>query len=411
MSVARIVVISELFYPEETSTGYFVSRIAEGLARAFDVTAICSRPTYSERDLEVPYRETHAGVRILRTRSTRFDKDRMLGRLINLVTFTLASTWLCLRTIRRGDCVLVLTNPPTLPPIVGLIARFRRARPHLLVHDVYPEVLFATGLLSRGSFVARLLGRMTGATYRLYDRVIVLGRDMAELAQRRMGDAADRVTIIPNWGDVDEVRPIAREENPFALLHNPRGKIIVQFSGNIGRTHDIETILAVAERLRVRDEFAFQFIGSGGKALLVDRHGQALPNVALLPRQPREMLPGMLAGAHALLIAFVDDMLGVSVPSRMYNFMASGTPIIAMAHPDSELARTVAEEDCGWVIDAGDSAGLQRIVEHLASERGQIEAREKGMRGREAAISRYSPQTVIDSFAKLFIDQEGRRAV
>lgn len=402
MNRARLIVVSELYYPEETSTGYFVTRIAEGLAERFEVTAICSRPTYSERELAVPYRETHVGVRILRTRSTRFEKDRLVGRLVNLVSFTLAAAWLCFRHIRRGDRVLVLTNPPTLPPIVGLIARLRGARPHLLVHDVYPEVLVATGLISREGFAARLLGRLTSATYRLYDKVIVLGRDMAELARRRLGTAADRVAIIPNWGDVDEVRPLAREDNLFARRHNPPGKTIVQFSGNIGRTHDIETILAVAGTLRERADIAFQFVGSGGKAALVDGHGKALPNIALLPRQPRDLLPGMLSGADALVIAFVDDMLGVSVPSRMYNVMAAGTPIIAMAHPRSELARTVEEEDCGWVIEAGDTAGLLGIVEHLATAEGKAEAQAKGMRGREAAIRHYSPGIVIAQFARLF---------
>ena len=84
-------VVSELFYPEDTSTGYFVTKIAEGLAEQNSVKAICSKPTYSERHLEVPSREVHNGVDIHRVLSTRMNKDKLIGRFLNLLTFSLAA--------------------------------------------------------------------------------------------------------------------------------------------------------------------------------------------------------------------------------------------------------------------------------------------------------------------------------
>src|SRR3989337_4519653 len=179
MKKRRIWIISELYYPEETSTGYFLTRIAEGLADRFEVHAVCSRPTYSERHVQVPWREMRGGVEIHRMRSTRLDKDWIFGRILNLMTFTLATFFACLIQLRRGDQLLVVTNPPTIAPVVGMIARLKGARAVLLVHDVYPEVLVATGVLRGGSWSARLLGRLTSATYSLYDKVVVLGRDMA----------------------------------------------------------------------------------------------------------------------------------------------------------------------------------------------------------------------------------------
>jgi len=401
MKQRKLWVVSALFYPEETSTGYFLTKIAEGLAGELEVHAICSRPTYSERELEVPWSETHKGVHIHRMRSTRFHKDRLPGRILNAATFSLAATLFCLSKLRRGDQVLVVTNPPTMPPLIGLFAKVKGARRFLLLHDVYPEVLIATGIASETSLSVRLLGLLTAATYRLYDTVIALGRDMAELAVRRVDGRDDRVIIIPNWGDVDEIGPMDPAANPFIQAYNPEKRTLIQFSGNIGRTHDVETVLEAARLLSGRHELQIQFVGGGGKARLVSGRDDPAGTIKYLPRQPRAMLGPMLAAANAVVIPFVDGMLGVSVPSRMYNVMAAATPIIALAHPASELALTVSEEGCGWVLRSGDARGLADLLDYIATPEGRTDALERGRKGRDAATRRFSLPIVLAQFARL----------
>lgn len=401
MSVRRLWIVSELYYPEETSTGYFITKIAEGLAGRFQTRAICSRPTYNARDVPVPWQERHNGVDIRRMRSTRFDKDFIVGRIANLLTFSVITFFFCLFRLRRGDRVLVVTNPPTIPPLVGIVAGLKGARAFLLVHDVYPEVLIGTGLISARGIAARVLGKLISGTYALYERIIVLGRDMAAVARHRMAGNAGRIAIITNWGDVDEVTPLDPEDNPFSRIHNPDARTVIQYSGNIGRTHDVESVVDAARVLSTRNDILFQFIGGGGKAKLLGEATRNEGNIQHLPRQPREVLGPMLASADAVVIPFVDRMLGVSVPSRMYNVMAAGTPIIAMAHPESELAKVVMEEECGWVLPAGDKEALISVIEQIATPEGRLEAARRGQRGREAAIRRFSLPIVIQQFAEL----------
>jgi len=405
MSRARLWVISELYYPEETSTGYFVTRIAEGLAEAFEVHAVCSRPSYSERHVAVPWRELHAGVEIHRMRSTRFNKDTLVGRVLNLTTFTFWAGLFCLLKLRRGDRVLVLTNPPTMPLLAGLMARLRRARPYLLVHDVYPEVLIATGLIGEHDLSAKILGQLTATTYRIYEKIVVLGRDMSEIVVRRLGGNAKRVEIITNWGDLDEVRPLEPRQNEFTRKHVRPGSTVIQFSGNIGRTHDVEAVLSAAWRLEARKDIVFQFIGAGGKSALVSDGRRAPANVTYLSRQPRNLLGPMLSSANAVVIPFLDRMLGVSVPSRMYNVMSAGTAIIAMAHSDSELAKVVTEERCGWAIPPGDTAELARLAEYLATPEGQVDGMERGLRGRTAVARRFSLPIILSQYSALFAEE------
>ena len=393
----RLWVVSELYYPEQTSTGYFLTRIAEGLADSRRVEAICGRPTYSERGQEVRRKEVRGGVTIHRMRATHFDKDRLALRALNAVTLSLSVLFFALRHFRRGDQVLIVTNPPTLPPLVGWVARIKGMRSILLVHDVYPEVLVATRFVRADGFLHRLLQRAFDATYRLFDDVVVLGRDMHEVAGRKVRDPVRRLHIIPNWGDTDEIGPVARRDNPFAHAQGLVDKRVIQFSGNIGRTHDVETILAVAERLRDCPEIVFLFAGYGGKAGLI---GDA-PNVMLLPRQPRDLLGPMLNCADATIISFVDAMYGVSVPSRMYNVMAAGTPIIAMADPRSELSLTIAESGAGWTVPQGDVDALERLIREICDPANSAERERRGEAARAAVLASFTLDRVLDLYRKL----------
>lgn len=410
MTNRKLWIISELFYPEQTSTGYFLSEIARGLAEDWDVQVICAQPTYSERGITAPWLEDWDGVAIHRMRSSRFDKDRLVLRLLNVVTFTLACLWFAIRRIGQGDVVLVVTNPPTVFPMIGWLARIKRARGLLLVHDVYPDVLAVTGHLNRSGLFYPILDRIVNWAYRKYDRVIVLGRDMRARFAAKDGIAPERLTIIPNWGDTDTVRPCERADNTFAVRHGMGDTFTVQFSGNIGRTHDIETLLATARSTVSREDIQYWFIGYGGKtAQLQGGDADERQNVHVLPRQPREDLSEMLASADVLVIAFVPGMTGISVPSRMYNVMAAGTAIIAMADPESELAIAVEEHGCGWVIAPNDHAALTDLILRLATPAGRAEAHQKGIAARRAACERYTLDHVLSAYREVLEDVSRRR--
>lgn len=400
---ARLWIVSELYYPEETSSGYFLTHIGEGLASDYDVGAVCAQPSYSERGIRAPRYEERHGVRIHRVLSTHFDKDRLALRAVNLVTFTLSVFWFALRQFRKGDRLLVVTNPPTVSILVGLVSRWRGCRSLFLVHDVYPEFLVATNVLKPGSAATRLLERLFAWTYRLYDEVVVLGRDMKQVVGRKLGDRGDGIEIIPNWGDVDEIAPIERERNAFRKEHELDGKFVVQFSGNIGRSHDVELVLGAARALQDDPRVVFLFVGYGGKSALVQQATRAgLGNVVFLPRQPREKLGEMLSSSDATVISFVDGMYGLSVPSRMYNVMAAGVPIVAVADPRAELSLTVAEGGAGWVLEPRTSAGLAELLRRLVTPEGQAEARDRGAAGRALVERRFTLAAVLDGYRAVF---------
>ena len=398
--VNRLWIVSELYYPEETSTGYFLTGIAEGLADQFQTAVIASQPTYAARGVRAPRRESRNGVAIRRVRSTRLDPRVLPFRVVNALTISAAMFLEVILQVRHRDLVIVVTNPPTLPLVVRMACRLHGSRCILLVHDVYPEVLGATGTLRRKSVAYRILDRFSQLLYRGFDRVVVIGRDMQELVAPKTGRPQAELPVITNWGDPRTIVP--REgTNPFRERHGLGGKFVVQYGGNIGRTHGVDALLGAAKALEEDRSIHFLVIGEGArKRAFEDAIARnSLHNITLLSTVPRDQLSSSLTACDIALITLVPGMKGVSVPSRMYNILAAGKPIIAMAEEGSELALVVREEQVGWVIPPADIDALVRTI-HEAKAR-FVELNAMGKRGREAVERRYRLDHVIRDWTAL----------
>lgn len=398
----RLWCVSELYYPEQGTASHLLTQTAEGLAGEFDVHVLCGQPDYFEGGARAASREARHETIIYRVHGTRFRKGGLFARLVNALTFTLAVFFFALRHFRKGDRILAATNPPPVPILIGLAAKLRGCRSTLLVHDVYPEVLAVTGLVRRSSLTYRLLAALFDASYAMFDGFVVLGEDMKQIVQQKLGRAERAIAVIPNWADEDIV-PIDRASNPFRAAHGLSGKFIVQFSGNFGRTHDIELLRDAAKLLADQPEIVFLLVGAGAKSSVVQGDTSASDIVVCLPRQPRDVLGQMLTASDATVISFIDGMLGLSVPSRMYNVMAAGVPIIASAHPASELARELKASNSGWVLERSDARELADLVRKLAAPAGLHEAQHRGRNARQAVLDRYLAHHAIQLYRQALV--------
>lgn len=397
-TLKNIWVVSELYYPEDTSTGYFLTKIAEGVARKeAAVSVLCSQPTYSERGVLAPWTETRYGVKIRRCWGARMDRTRWPGRLVNLVTISFSVFVKGLISFHRDDHVLVVTNPPVLPYLVFLACRIKRAKVFLLVHDVYPEVLVAAGVLKRSGFLYRGLFSLSCLLFKKADKVIVIGRDMARVVSRK---GRHNPVLLPNWGDVEGIVPVKKTASSLLSRLGLQQQFVVQYCGNIGKTHGLQQLLDAAERLEGAAWFVV--IGSGSAFKWVEQQvADRVTNVTLLPRCARHELGEYLIACDIAVISFSPGMSGLSVPSRMYNVMAAGRPILAVTDSDSELAEVVREEQIGWVVKPGDVGGVVDAVLY-AKNNPQLVA-EMGERARQAVLFKYSTNAVVERYMDVLL--------
>ena len=303
--------------------------------------------------------------------------------------------------VNRGDKVLVVTNPPLLPYMILIACRIRGAIPVLLVHDVYPDVLEVSGLCSRNSLLFRFIDWLSSWLYRRMALVIVIGRDMVRLA-RCKGVDPHRVVLITNWADLDEIKPIHERENAVLRDLAIETKCVIQYCGNMGRTHGLEDLIAAAASLQDRKDIHFMMVGSGARYVWLEKtvKEKQLDNVIVLPRCPRSDLCAYLGACDLAVITLMSKMSGISVPSRMYNIMAAGKPILAIADEDSELAMTIREEKIGWVVTPGDQEGIITTVIEAASD---VEALKiMGERARRLAEDKFNREEILEQYRMLF---------
>lgn len=394
----RLWVVTELYYPEVTSTGYYLTQIAEGLADAFDVKALCGQPTYAARGIVAPKHEVHKGVEIFRASGTTLDKNVIAFRLLNMVTLGMSVFFKALKNFQKGDKVLVVTNPPSMPFVIALAALIKGSSYILLIHDNYPEILIAAGKSTPGSLLARSISFCNRWLYKYAAKIIVVGRDMHDLLRRKTEGLDIPIVTIQNWAELESVRPYARDENALLKELGLSDKFVFLYAGNLGHPNDLESIIECAKMLRDRPEPHFIFLGAGVKRKwLEERVAElSLENVTILDPRPRSDQSTFLNACDVGLVSLVKNMVGVSMPSRTYNILAAGRPILALTEEGSEVATVVHEDDVGWVVPPDDPASLKETILEILASREKLPA--MGNAARTSAIEKYSVAKAISQY-------------
>ena len=398
-------VITELYYPENNQTGYYMTGIAEGLAEDFDVRVICGQPNYAARGTLAPKTEFHRGVEIERVWGTTLDKNVILFRLINMLTLGISIFVKSLLEIKKGQTIIVVSAPPTLPFIAALAAKIRRANYNLIVQDKYPETLIAVGKTNPNSIFVKIFNRLNGWLYRGAERVIVVGRDMQELvaAQTEKGrNQKPEIKVIQNWASLEEVEPMSRQENVLLKELGIADKLVFLYAGNMGHPQDLESIIECAEKLKDDTRFHFLFLGSGVKKKWLEAtvEGKKLANVTVLPPRPRSEQKIFLNACDVGLVSLVKGMRGVAMPSRTYNFLAAGKPILALTEENSEVARVIEEDGVGWYAPPAEPVKLLDLIYKIYDSRDSLE--KIGRRATNAALDKYSVETAVHKYRRLF---------
>jgi colanic acid biosynthesis glycosyl transferase WcaI len=169
----------------------------------------------------------------------------------------------------------------------------------------------------------------------------------------------------------------------------------------MGRAQGVENMFSAAEQLKDQTDIHFLFIGAGAKRRWMENEAKQkqLCNVTLLDQRLRSDQQNFLNACDVSMISLLPGMTGAGVPSRLYNVMAAGKPIIAIARADSELSLVVGEEQIGWIVSPDKPDELAKII--LDIKRHPEQLRQMGERARAVAESKYTPKRVVEAYSAL----------
>jgi colanic acid biosynthesis glycosyl transferase WcaI len=394
---ARILVLNQYYWPGLEATAQLLAQLCEALAQDYDVTVVTGN-LYGH---ELPAEEVRNGVRIVRVRSTSYERSQIHLRAANYASY-LGDTVLTALRGGRPDLVLCMTDPPIVGD-VGLVVATRFRVPLLVIsQDVFPEIAERVKRLEN-PVVLGVLRRLVALYLRRADRVVAIGDTMKKRLEQK-GTPPERVTVIPNWVDTTELVPQPRR-NVWSAEQGVDEAFVVMHSGNVGHAQDLDTLVRAATFLHDLDRLRILVVGFGaryGELTDLAERLEVTDKIRFLSYQPRPRLSLSLSSADLHYVGLARGLSGYVVPSRLYGILAVGRPVLVSADADSETVRLVEEVGCGIVVPPGRPELVAGVIRDVVEGRLSLEG--MGERGREWVEREADREVAFGRYRRLVAD-------
>lgn len=250
-----------------------------------------------------------------------------------------------------------------------------------------------------------VIGNLIGVYYRFLekrqmhsaDHIVHITESFCEQTDD-WGVSRDKISIIPNWGAIDEI-DVLNKTNDWSAEQGLSNQTNVVYSGTLALKHNPDLLLAVAQAI---PEAKTVVICAGvGKDYLTDeKEKQSLENLKLLPLQPFDLFSQVLASATVLVAVIEREAGEFSVPSKILSYLCAGRPIVLAAPKENLAAKIVADTGAGLVVEPEDIDGFVKSVSSFLSDEKAMDA--AGKAGRAYAEKTFLINNVADSFEGAF---------
>ncbi len=397
----RLTIVTQFFPPDFAATGQYMDELATHLGQqGFEVHVFTGQPSYAFEVAEAATEEQQGPVHITRSNFLRNRSRSMKGRTLSSLAFCLHTAWHLVNKRNRGDIILFVSEPPYLQVVGFFFSLIFGTAYASLVYDLYPDVVTGLGMLPANHWVVRLWDAVNRRVWRRAEAVIVPCETMKTRMVAKHPALADHITVIHNWSDPDWVKPLAKVDNEFARTHGISDIFTVLYSGNMGRCHDMETILGAAKALR-DEPVRFLFIGGGPKRETTQHQVEALglTNCRFLPYQDKALLPQSLTACDLHLVSIDTDMEGLVAPSKFYSALSSGRPVAIICERHSYLRGLVSQSNCGAAFSNGDSQGLSSYIRYLMKD--QEVTQQLGLSGHRFIRENFTVEAISRQYFRL----------
>ena len=318
-------------------------------------------------DIEPTYAQLDDKIKVIR--KIKYKRNKAYLRIGTWLIFYLQCYFYLLFNKEHGR-VLYATNPPILPFLGVLFPKKKVEDFRVLVYDIYPDALSNFGYIKPDSGIYNYWENMNKKSYGLASEVFTISGVMKKVVSRSVNE--DKIKVIYPWVDTSFIKPIEKSENWFVEKHGLVGKKVVLYSGNMGVTHDLMTLLEAAKEIQsIDNNYHFLFVGDGtqNESLVSFKEEHELYNVSFLPYQDADVLPYSFASADFGIVSLGSGAEGLSVPSKTFYLLSAGAAIIAITESGSEIESLVNENNCGISIQPKDK---NKLIQFLLNSKDEV---------------------------------------
>ena len=397
----RILIVGLNFHPELTSTGKYTGEMAAYLAaQGHEVRMITAPPYYPQWKISKPYtawryqQEEWGGVSVYRCPLWVPKRPSGFKRLLHLFSFMLSSFPVVLGQMKWKPEIIVSIAPSLFSAIPAItLAKITDAKTWLHIQDFEIDAAFGLGLLSGKRWLYKFAQGLELALLKGFDRVSTISHRMQERLWQK-GVEQTRTILFPNWVDTNLISPLQQPSSFRKEWGISDDKIIILYSGNMGRKQGLEILIDAARELAVNPKILFLLCGDGAVLEEFQEIAHGLSNIRFYPIQPLERLNELLNIADIHILPQRADAADLVMPSKLSGMLASGKVVVATASPDSELGSIVSE--IGVLTPPGNVGALSEAIHLLAGNQKQRET--LGEKGRRWVVSQWAKEKVLRVF-------------
>lgn len=421
MSKKKLLIYAHYYAFDVASTGQILQDQAEGMKDEFDVTVICTVPSYTGKIDEKYkenkfYTESINGVKVIRVPVPEFSKSSKKSRIKNLLAYFFNARKVT-KKLGTQDYVFTISQPPIMGGMLGVYGKrvlrtMNGKHPKFIycIQDYNPEQIMATGYIKL-KLLIKVAMWLDKRSCRKSDLVITVGRDLVEtLKWRFVKERVPTYTMINNWIDEKEIYPLNNNNVgvvDFKKQYGLEDKFVIMYSGNIGLYYDLEGLIQVIEKFKgtkTADDrdviFVFVGVGSVLDKLVKYKEDHKLDNVVFIPYQDKDKLIYSLNAADVHWCVNAKGIKGVSCPSKFYGIAGVGKPVIGVLEKGSEVEMLISEIGCGRVSEPSDYEKIEENVKWYIDHAGSNELAEMGKRGHEYLVDHLAKDVSIQKYIK-----------
>ena len=411
MSKKKILIHSIVFSPDGVSTAYLYNDIALKFKESgYDVAVLTTTPHYNVVESELKeqpltkrafglyYESTFNGIKVKHVYQNKY-KSTLL-RLLGFVYWHIVSFILALFE-KNVNLILSPSPPLTIGFLNVIIAKLKGAKVIYNVQEIYPDLMIEEGGLKSGLTIS-FLKWMERFVYNKSDAVTTIDEIFYNTIVSRFKDKS-KLHVIPNFVDTDIYKPI--DKSTLSLnkeLFPDTDSIKIMYAGNIGFAQDWDPLVALAVELR-NDKVEFFVIGEGAEKerLLQEKANKQLDKLHILPYQPREMMPSLLAYSDIQFIFMSPDTEGHGFPSKVYTIMACAKPLVVISGKNTPIINFLKDKECAYLLTERNlQANVTKIADILRNTT-LSENERLGSNGYTSIENNYSKEKVTGEYVRL----------
>lgn len=325
------------------SSGYLMVDIANSLSKIYEKVVLISGSLKIE--------DTPLDTKVVQYKIVEYDRRNVVYRILTWLVGFLQISWK-LKKLKNFE-VLYVTNPP----ISYFSSLFFKHSFSVLVYDIYPDVLTNIGLSHRNWFYKQW-AKLNKKVFAKANVVFTISEGMKQSLTKYVEDS--KIKVIPVWTHLERFGLIEKDRNIFLIENQLQDKFIILYSGNMGYTHDVDIMIDVAELMTSYEDVLFLFIGDGLKKKTLQEKAQRkkLCNCLFFPWQPTESMHYSLSAGDIGFVSLNEQTAFASVPSKTFNLMACGLPILSVSPEKSELSCLLHKYSNGENFERTDNPNL-----------------------------------------------------